>query len=105
MAIRKVGFIDRLILFRRFQIFKKRFRPNVANRVSLKRLRALNIQFSDTYRFECSYIKEVQDYQYCIATFSPVLCEWFVLSIDGEFPHLMKFEEIPRIEWYVTKKA
>lgn len=105
MAIRKVGFIDRLIFRRRFQIFKKRFRPNYANRVSLKRLRALNIQFSEQYGFECSFIKEVQENQFCIATFSPLLCEWFVLSIDGEFPHLMKFEDIPRIEWYVTKKA
>ena len=105
MAIRKHGFIDRLIFWNRFRIFKKRFRPNSANRVSLKRLRSLNIQFSEIYGFECSYIKEVQDNQFCIGTFSPLLCEWFVLSIDGEFPHLMTFEEIPRIEWYVSRKA
>lgn len=105
MLVKKVGFIDRLIFRRRFRMFKKRFRPDGGNRVSLKRLRSLNIQFSEQYGFECSYIHEVLDNQFVLASFCPFLCEWFVFSIDGEFPHLMTIEEIPKIEWYVTRNA
>ena len=104
MAIRKVGFIDRLILMYRFRIFKKRFDSNRAIRVSLKRLRQLNMVFSDLSGFSCSHIREVQEGQYSIAVFDPFECYWFVFSIDGEFPHLLSFEELPKIEWYATRK-